>query len=345
MTKIAFIGASAEEEKFFREKLAGDAYELGFAKDADWRSVDPATEVLSVFVDFEVTRDVFDALPNLKLIACRSTGFNNIDLGPVQERGVIIANTPGYGATSVAEYVFGLILMLSRKINYIQHEVKNSTVHEGIDRAAERGWDLNGRIIGIIGLGAIGRGVAQIARGFGMKILAYEPYKKDIDFAAKCGVEFVDDLAQICRESDIVTLHAPYTPGDHHLLNAKILSGMKPTALVINTSRGELVNTLQLARMLQDGQLGGVGLDVIEDESYLTNPNAVIELAAGGNELAVDKLKHALAMLSLEKMPNVIITNHNAFNTVEALEKINDMTVNNIANFIGGDTDKVFVAK
>jgi D-lactate dehydrogenase len=341
MTRIAFIGTNQEEQDFFMGRLPD--WEISFLPNDQWETLDPATEIISVFIDFEVTADVFAKLPNLKLIACRSTGFNNITMALAREHGVMVANTPGYGATSVAEYVFGLVLMLSRKIAIIQREIKDSLIHEGIDRNAERGWDLNGRTIGIIGLGAIGRGVAKIANGFGMKILAYEPYKRDEDFAKQYSITFIDEVADICRESDIVTLHAPYTPGDHHLLNTKVLSGMKKTALVINTSRGELVNTLQLARMLKNDDLGGAGLDVIEDESFLTAPNAVLELAATGNEKAIDKLKHALAMASLQRMPNVIITNHNAYNTVEALQKINDMTVDNIINFVSNETDKVFV--
>ena len=339
MTKVAFIGVEPNEKRFFEEKL-GANFELQFARDAEWNKLDSATEILSVFVDFNVTRDVLDALPNLKLIVCRSTGFNNVDLDLAQARGVIVANTPGYGATSVAEFVFGLILMLSRKINAVQHE----TASQEVDRVAERGYDLSGRTIGIIGLGAIGHGVAKIAHGFGMKILAFD-HHRDVEFAKEFGVDYTEDLAHLCRESDIVTLHAPYTPENHHLLSAKLLDQMKPTALVINTSRGELLNTLQLARMLQDKRLGGAGLDVLEDESYLTNPNALLTLATAGDEKAVDKLKNALAMLSLQRLPNVVITNHNAYNTTEALALINNMVVENVVNFANGDLDKIFVAK
>ena len=336
--KIAILGVEPAEQKFFEEKLAG--HELQFLDNKNWRELDPATEVLSVFVNFEVTRDVFANLPNLKLIVCRSTGFDNVDLDFAKERGIVVANTPGYGATSVAEFVFGLILNLSRKMNVVRRETRD----EEVDRVAERGWDLSGRTIGIVGLGAIGHGVAKIAHGFGMKILAFDNHR-DEEFAKQNDIEYTEDLEHLCRESDILTIHAPYRPENHHLIGTKLLEQMKPTALVINTSRGELLNTLQVARMLQAGKLGGAGLDVIEDESYLTNPNAVLELAVNGDELALDKLKNALAMLSLQKMPNVIITNHNAYNTVEALNLINNMVVDNVVNFANGDLDKVFTAK
>lgn len=337
MVKVAFVNLEPTEKKFFETHLAGEQFELEFYREDEWVKIDPATEVLSVFVNFEVTRDVMDKLPNLKLIVCRSTGFDNIDMAAANEHGIKVANTPGYGSSSVAEYTFGLILMLSRKLPTILAKTNSDSV----DRIAERGWDLNGKTIGIIGLGSIGRGVAQIAHGFGMKILAVDRGRID-DFAQEYSVEYTDDMSRICREADIVTLHVPYTPDNHHLIGAKVLSEMKNTALVINTARGELVNTLQLARMLKDGKLGGVALDVIEDEDYLFSPNALIDLASGGDQMAIDKLRHALAVSALERMSNVIITNHNAFNTIEALERINSTAAQNIVNFYsGGDVDYV----
>ena len=338
MNKVGFVDCSSAEKSFFKKALEG--YELYFynSEKDNYKQFDQTIEVLSVFVDYEVTKDIIDHLPKLKLINCRSTGFNNIDVDYAKSKGIMVANAPGYGATSVAEYVFGMILILSRKLGVVFHE----TFEDEVDRVAERGWDLSSRTIGIVGLGAIGRGVAKIAHGFGMNILAYEPYNKDAEFAIQHGVEFVNDLSYLCRESDIVTLHVPYTGDNHHLLNTKLLEQMKSTALVINTSRGELLNTLQLARMLHEGKLAGAGLDVIENESFLINPNATIELATSGSERAVDKLKHALAILSIKNMPNVVITNHNAFNTVEALRKINDMTVENIKGAFGEEGGKVY---
>ena len=339
MAKVAFIGVSAAEKNFFEENLGGDNYELQFLKDEDWLKIDRETEVLSVFVDFNVTHDVLDVLPNLKMVTCRSTGFNNVDPDITKARSIIVANTPGYGATSVAEYVFGLILNLSRKFGV----VLEMTGDKEVDRLKERGFDLSGRTIGIVGLGAIGRGVAKIATGFGMKIIGYDPFWND-EFARANNIAKVE-LDDLCREADIVTLHVPYSLENHHLISAKRLEMMKSTALIINTSRGELLNTLQLARLLDRKKLAGAGLDVIEDESYLMNPNDLINLAINGDEKSIDQLKHALAMLRLERMPNVIITNHNAYNTGEALYLINDMTVQNIMNFATGNRDKIFVAK
>ncbi len=328
MIKIGLLCLEPHEKQFYEENLRGDFEPIFYDAPVNIRKLDPEIEVLSVFVDFNVTRDVIDLLPNLKLIVCRSTGYNNIDGTAASERGIRIANTPGYGASSVAEYTFALILMLSRKLPAILLETNSGVV----DRKMERGWDLHGRTIGIIGLGSIGRGVAQIAYGFGMRILAFS-HSEDEEFARQYKIEYTTDTTQLCRESDIVTLHIPYRPENHHFLSANLLEQMKPTALVVNTARGELLNTLQLARMLKDRKLGGAALDVVEDENYLSNPNALIDLAASGDEMAVDKLRHALAVSAMERMPNVIITNHNGYNTVEALQRINETTVKNIVNF------------
>lgn len=330
MRKIGFLGLEPNEKKYFSEKLPSNEFENLFYDDpVNIHELDSDIEILSVFVDFIVTPDVMNLLPNLKLIVCRSTGYDNVDLDYAKSRGIVVANTPGYGSSSVAEYTLALILMLSRKLPTILLETSNGNV----DRQTERGWDLYGRTIGIIGLGSIGRGVAQIAYGFGMRVLALSHKPDDLEFAKQYKVEYVDDIAELCRESDIVTLHIPYRPENHHFISAKLLSEMKDTALVINTARGELVNTLQLARMIKDRKLGGAALDVVEDENYLTSPDALIDLASSGDEMAVDKLRHALAVSALERMPNVIITNHNGYNTTDALHRINQTVVENITNF------------
>lgn len=333
MRKIGLLCTESGDKDYFRAHLDSGIYELLFYDaPVDIRALDPEIEVLSVFVNFNVTRDVLSLLPNLKLIVCRSTGYDNVDRAAADERGIRIANAPGYGGSSVAEYTFALILTLSRKLPDILLETNSSQ----IDRIGERGWDLNGRTIGIVGLGSIGRGVAQIAYGFGMRILAYA-HHPDEEFSAQYKVEYTEDMGYLCRESDIVTLHIPYRPDNHHFLSAELLSQMKPTALIVNTARGELLNTLQVARMLKDRSLGGAALDVVEDENYLNSAGALIELAASDN-MAADKLRHALAVSAMERMPNVIITNHNGYNTVEAIERINKTTTENIIGFYDNGT-------
>jgi D-lactate dehydrogenase len=265
-------------------------------------------------------------LPKLKLIACRSTGYDNIDAEAVKARQIYVANTPGYGSSSVAEYTFALILTLSRKLPEIFHE----TFCNEPNRLLERGFDLYGKTIGIIGMGAIGKGVAQIAYGFGMRILAYDT-APDEKMASWLKIEYVSEIEPLLKDSDIITLHIPYSPANHHFIDIEKLGLMKSSAYFINTARGGLVDTVALLRALKSHNLAGAALDVVEDE-YLLDPDDLIELAASDGA-ARNTIRHALALLALERLPNVVITNHNAYNTSEAVGKINQMTLSNIIGF------------
>jgi D-lactate dehydrogenase len=329
MRKVGFVGLTPEEEKYFRSNLSGDDFELLFYPDT--KGLDRELQVLSVFASTPVDENLLQGLPLLKLIACRSTGYDNIDAEAVKKRQVTVTNTPGYGSSSVAEYTLALILTLSRKLPAILHE----SLAAEPNRAAERGFDLYGKTIGIIGLGNIGKGVAQIAYGLGMRILAYD-INQDEKLASWLKIEYTQDLDQLLSESDIVTLHIPYTPENHHFIDIEKLGRMKKSALIINTARGDLIDTVALVKTLRNGDITGAALDVIEDE-YLLDPDDLIDLAATQDHAARQTIRHALALLALERMPNVIITNHNAYNTVEAVQRINQMTATNIAGFYRGD--------
>ena len=335
MIKVGFVGLDINGRRFFtrelvesiniKEKFRPLFYTLPLIPEM----LDPDIEVLSVFTDAKVDKKIFDALPKLKLIACRSTGYDNIDMKLAEKKRVTVTNTPSYGASSVAEYTFAMILMLSRKLPEIIHE----SFSPNPNRTLERGFDLHGKTIGIIGLGDIGKGVAQIAYGMGMKILAYD-IKKDERVASWLRVEYVDEVEKLLKKSDIVTLHIPYREDNRHFMDAKKLELMKNSALLINTARGELIDTVALMKALNNRQISGAALDVVENE-YLLDPDEIIDLA-GENTSARSSLRHALALLALERMPNVIITNHNAFNTVEAIERINKMVLDNIIGFYNG---------
>ncbi|MDR3125519.1 MAG: hydroxyacid dehydrogenase [Candidatus Nomurabacteria bacterium] len=328
MRKVGFIGIDEKYRQFFTENLPGDTFEVIFYDDL--ADLDPDLEVLSVFINNKVTERVLAGLPKLRLIACRSTGYDNIDALSVQKRAITVTNTPAYGSSSVAEYTFALILTLSRRLPDIFHETYASEP----DRAKEQGFDLFGKTIGIIGLGNIGKGVAQIAYGFGMRILAYDT-NQDEKLANWLKIEYTKDLNQLLKESDVVSLHIPYTPDNHHFIDTAKLRKMKPEALLINTARGELIDTVALVKALKDRQIKAAALDVLEDE-YLLDPDDLIELAAQQDRAARSTLRHALAILALERLPNAIITNHNAYNTVEATAKINQMTLQNITGFYTG---------
>lgn len=332
MRKVGFIGSSKQEKQFFTQNLS-ENFELLFYDHIN--NLDENLEVLSVTTNIKVDAETIESLPRLRLIACRSTGYDNIDIDAVTKKGITLTNTPGYGSASVAEYTFALILMLSRKLPEILHETFSSEPN----RIAEQGFDLYNKTIGIIGLGSIGKGVAQIAYGFGMRILAYD-INEDEKLASWLKIEYVKNLDYLLKESDIVSLHIPYTPENHHFINLEKLALMKDSALLINTARGNLVDTVALLKSLNSKQLTGAALDVVENE-YLLDPDDLINLALAENNSAKSTIRHALALLALERMPNVVITNHNAYNTQEATANIMKMTCDNITGFYAGK--KIFL--
>ena len=218
-------------------------------------------EIISLFVHSETVDNTrLDLFPNLKVIATRSTGFNHIDLDYCKKRGIVVLNVPRYGEATVAEFAFGMLLALSRKI--IQG--RNAMAHNHIEIEKYMGFDLLGKTIGVIGTGSIGRHMIKIAQGFGMKILAYDPYQNPElkDF-------YVSDLSEIYKNADIISLHVPSTPQNFHLINKEAFDMMKRGVIIVNTARGDLIDTQALYWALRQGIVGGAGLDVLENEDFL----------------------------------------------------------------------------
>lgn len=287
-------------------------------------------QALSVFVSSSVTRECLDALPQLKLIATRSTGIDHIDAAYAKEKGITISNVPKYGAHTVAEFAFALILSLSRRLPEAVAQVRE----EGRFATTEfEGFDLFGKTIGIVGTGAIGRGVVSIARGFGMHVLMYDPFPNEslISDDARY-VPFEELLSQ----ADIVTLHVPYTKENHHLLNREKMALMKQDAYVINTARGELVETEALLDALREKRLAGAGLDVLEEERVLKDE---MELVKGIE--SIHELKTLIRDHALIDTPRVIITPHIAFFSREAYHEILSVSVSNIEHFEKGTPQNV----
>lgn len=287
------------------------------------------TEVLSVFITSAVTAEIINALPKLRLIACRSTGFNNIDLNAAAAKGIAVENVPTYGDQTVAEYAFTLLLALSRKLPEAINSYDKNVPVENM-----RGWDLKGKTLGVIGSGHIGQCAIKIANGFGMNVIAYDPYPNE-QVASELGFKYVE-LDEVFINSDAITIHAPYFPSNHHIVNAEKLALMKPTAVLVNTARGELVDTKALADAMSQNKIAGVALDVIEGEQ-LMHLSEDVALIRGIRRPQPDILEHSLELMALHKMPNVILVPHNAFNTVEAIGRINDVTCQNIIKFWYGD--------
>jgi D-lactate dehydrogenase len=285
-------------------------------------------DVISVFVNSSVDAEVIAALPNLKFITTRSTGYDHIDVKACVARGIKVAYVPAYGENTVAEFTFALLLALSRKIfaGFDRIKETGSFSLEGL-----RGFDLKGKTLGVVGTGRIGRHVIRMAKGFEMNIVAYDA-KPDENYAIASGLRYLpfDDLLKI---SDVVTLHVPYMKETHHLMNKEKLELMKPGAYIINTSRGAIIETEALVFALKSGQIGGAGLDVLEEEGVVRDE---LDFLVSGHP-EEHNLKTILADHILIDLPNVIITPHNAFNTQEALTRILNTTIENIKGFLKGN--------
>jgi len=269
--------------------------------------------------------DVFDssvlemlAAGGTRLIALRAAGFNNVDLRVADRLGIAVTRVPAYSPQAVAEFTVGLILSLVRSIHraHVRTRANNFTL-EGL-----LGFDLHGRTIGVIGTGRIGALVARImAAGFGCRVLAHD-VQEDQDLLAH-GVEYVD-LNYLMSQSDVVTLHCPLTPATRHLVNGPTIAAMKPATLLVNTSRGALVDTDAALEGLRDGKLGGLAMDVYEQEADLFFEDL-------SNEIVRDDTIQRLLMF-----PNVLVTSHQAFFTREALGTILDTTLTSISAFATG---------
>lgn len=320
-----------EKERF--ECLA-DQHEVRFdARRLDDESVtDHAdADIISTFIYSDVTADALDRFDHLGMIATRSTGVDHIDLDWCRAHDVVVANVPSYGDNTVAEHVFALLLAVSRHLV----EAVDRTRRGEFSQAGLRGFDLQGRTIGIIGTGRIGAHVGRIARGFGMEVLAFDPHE-DPDLAREIGFEYLP-MEELLRRADVVTLHVPGTPKTRHLLGAKEFEQMKPGAVLINTSRGSVVESTALVRALGDGTVMAAGLDVVEGEPVIREEAELVR--------SVFSQEHDLEMLLsghvLLRMRNVIITPHIGFATQEAVQRILDTSCQNIEAFARGERQNV----
>ncbi|HEX2948891.1 MAG TPA: NAD(P)-dependent oxidoreductase [Armatimonadota bacterium] len=287
-------------------------------------------EVLSVFVHCEVNRTVLDHMPNLRIIAARSTGFDLIDLEACNERGIPVCNVPRYGENTVAEHTFGLMLSLSRQI----HKAYQRTIAGDFSLHGLEGFDLKGKTLGVVGAGSIGLHVVRIAKGFGMNVIAYDVRPNPL-IAEVLDFEY-HPLEYVLSHADIITLHAPYMPATHHLINAESIKLIKRGALLINTARGGLVDTEALIDALDQGILSGAGLDVVEGEGLMEEEERLMRAPEES-----DKLRMVVRQHILLRRPDVVITPHMAFFSKEARERILDTTISNIESFYAGHLQNV----
>jgi len=278
-------------------------------------------DAVCIFVNDVADEDVLEGLANLgvKYIALRCAGFNNVDLSAAARLGIKVARVPAYSPEAVAEFAVGMIMTVVRKYHKAYSRVREGNfLLDGL-----LGFNLSGKTVGIVGTGKIGLLTGKIlAKGFGCNVIAYDLYPSK--FAADYGISYVDTLEELLEKSVIVSLHCPLTDGTKYMINQQTLSQMKKGAILINTSRGALIDTTALIGALKCGHLGAVGLDVYEGESAYFFADSSSKIIYDDN------------FARLLSFYNVFITGHQAFLTSEALENIADSTLQNLKDLSSG---------
>src|SRR3990167_7886002 len=323
--KIAFFEIEEWEKEFLKKSLQ-DAVLTDDELTVDNAPLYSDAEIISSFISSEINKDIIDKLPNLKLIVTRSTGFDHIDVDYCKSKNITVSNVPEYGSSTVAEHTFALLLNLTRKIPQAIEQIQKLN----FDHSQLKGIDLCEKTIGIIGLGKIGQHVLRIAQGFGMKTISFSRHP-DETLAQKLNFQYRDFNA-LLGESDVVTLHLPLTAETTHIINKDNILKFKRSSYLINTARGGLIETEAILLGLDQGILEGVGLDVLEEEDELHEEVSILTKASQQNI----NLKTLLYDHILIRHPKVIVTPHNAFNSQEALERIIQVTIENIQSFTDG---------
>jgi D-lactate dehydrogenase len=316
-----------DTKPYDREQLQRDSAQgriawrfLDYRLNAESARLAQGAQAVCVFVNDKLDRACLEVLAaqGVKLVALRCTGFNNVDLSAAGELGLVVTRVPAYSPYAVAEHAVALLLSLNRKI----HRAFNRVRELNFSLSGLVGFDLHGKTVGIVGTGKIGRVAARILRGFDMTVLAYDPFP-DAEWAKQTGVTYTD-ARTLAQRSDVVTLHIPLTPQTKHIICRETLELLKPGAILINVSRGALIDTTALIEALKSGKLGGVALDVYEEEEGIFFEDL------SGEVLQDDELARLLTF------PNVLITAHQAFLTREALGDIARTTVANLAALDAG---------
>jgi D-lactate dehydrogenase len=288
-------------------------------------------DVISTFIFSNLDKNVLEQFDDLKLIATRSTGFDHIAMDYCDEEGITICNVPSYGDNTVAEHVFGLLLAISHNIV----EAVDRTRRGDFSLSGLRGFDLQGKTLGVIGTGSIGQCVIKIAKGFGMNVIGYD-VRPDEKLAQELDFDYMT-MEDLLSRSDIITLHVPANEKTYHLISDKEFEQMKEGMILINTARGSVVHIQALARALADGKVAAAGLDVLPDEPTIREEYELLH--------SFFREKHDLETLLaghiLLRLRNVIITPHNAFYTKEAIGRIIDTTIMNIKAFAAGEAINV----
>jgi D-lactate dehydrogenase len=336
---IYFVEIEPVDQPLFAERL--DEHDLvAVPKLVD---VGDDAEIVSVFISEPIDDAFLAAHPRLRLLAARSSSVDYIDLAACARRGVTVCHVPHYGETTMAEHTFTLILAAARRLREVMELPRTGQ----FSYEATRSFELHGKTLGIIGMGRVGQRVAGLAHGFQMQVIAHDP-EPNPAMAQTLHFQYVS-LMELLASADVISLHASLSPATYHILNREALAQTKRGVLVINTARGGLVDTAALREALESGQVGGAGLDVIEDERVLRESvasviggeilrhlrnDAHMQETRDANRLKeIEELMHGNALLA---RPNVVFTPHVAFNSIEAVRRLAETTCENIAAFVAG---------
>lgn len=309
--------------KYEQPFLEGAAQSHGIELLAFEAPLSPATAALArdcaavcIFVGDDASAGSLEALAagGTRMLALRCSGFNHVDLMAAQRLGITVARVPAYSPHAVAEHAVALMLALNRKV----HRAFNRVREQDFSLDGLMGFDMNGKTVGIVGTGEIGAVACRILAGFGCRVIAHDP--KPNPRCTALGVQYVG-LPDLFRDSDIISLHCPLNPATHHLIGTDALAAMRPRVMIVNTSRGAVIDTRALIRALKDGRVGSVGLDVYEEEGDLFF-----------RDLSESVIRDDV-FVRLMTFPNVLITAHQAFLTREALTAIAQTTMGNVAGF------------
>lgn len=300
--------SSQLEFHYLEAKLSLDSVKLAKGSDA-----------ICTFVNDDLSTAVLHELSamGIRMIALRCAGFNNVDVATAKELGIQVARVPAYSPEAVAEHTIGMMLTLNRKL----HKAYNRVRDDNFALDGLLGFTMHGKTVGLIGTGRIGKATARILLGFGCSLLGHDLYPDDE--LQQLGVRFVN-LAELYAASDIISLHCPLTPETHYMINEDSLAQMKQNVMLINTSRGGLLDTKAVINALKSRKIGYLGLDVYEQEADLFFENL--------SEMVIDDdvFKRLLTF------PNVLITGHQAFFTEEAMQQISQVTSDNLVAFAAG---------
>ncbi|WP_017238831.1 2-hydroxyacid dehydrogenase [Streptomyces sp. SS] len=323
--EILAFGVQADEKPFIEQAFEGhhDVRCLGVSLTEDTAPIAAGHEIVSTSVNADLGHRVLQALAagGTRMIAQRSTGFNNIDLEVAERLGLTVARVSYYSPYSVAEFAWTLAMAVNRRI------VRASSRTRDFDFRLDglMGRDLRGRTAGVLGTGKIGEAFTRIAHGFGMNLLGWDVAENPA--CAALGMKYVEK-GRLLAEADLISLHVPLLPSTRHLIDAAALKAMKDDAILVNSSRGGLVDTDALVTELRAGRFAGVGLDVYEAEAGLFFLDKSLEVVEDDT------------LARLVTFPNVIVTSHQAYYTVDAVGQIVDTTVKNVLNYVGGRRDE-----